>query len=246
MKKIRAILILLIGFNMQAQEIFDYNYVIIPEKFEFQNRKHQYQLNSLLRVLFQEKGFQVFMNTEQKPDKLAADPCLALKVNVEKVSAFLTSKFQIKMINCLDEVVYQSKIGKSRSKAYEDGYSEAIKDAFTSIQKLERNKNRKDKKATAVQIKSSTTAEQKMKKQSITYKKDGKSYQLIHQADQYELYQDDIKIADIIPAEDGSFLYKSQSLNGIARFTPQGDLIITYKDQDIGRSMEMTYYKIQE
>jgi hypothetical protein len=246
MKKILAILILLIGFNTQAQSIFDYDYVIVPERFDFQNSKHQFQLNSLLRVLFQEKGFKVLMNTEEKPDDLAKNPCLALNTQVEKLSSLLNTKFQIKLVDCYNKVVFESKIGKSNSKAHKKGYKEGIKDAFTSIQKLERKKADKDEKAKPVANTSPKVTVTTENKEFTNYKKDGKNYKLVSRNDQYELFQNDKKIADIIPNDDGGLRYKSKSLNGIARFTPQGDLIVTYQDQDIGRQVEMTFYKIQE
>ena len=246
MKKILAFLLLLISFNTQAQFIFDYDYIIVPERFDFQNSKHQFQLNSLLRVLFQEEGFTVLMNTEEKPEELAKNPCLALSTKVEKLSSLLNTKFQIKLVDCYNKVVFKSKIGESDSKAHKKGYKEGIKDAFTSIQKLERKKADKDEKAKSIKISSIRENVKDKNDEFTTYKKDGDNYYLVSHNEQYELFQDDKKVADIIPADDGRLRYKSQSLTGVARFTPKGDLIVTYTDQDIGRQVEMTFYKVQE
>lgn len=246
MKKAPLILLLLISLNTSAQTIFDYDYVIVPEKFNFQNRKNQYQLNSLLRVLFQEEGFTVLMNTEKKPEELTKNPCLALHTKIDKISAFLHSKFQIKLVDCNNQVIFKSKIGESKSKAYKKGYKEGIKEAFTSIQTLERNKPTNNKKSEKVKNnthqKSLTTKDEEF----TVYKKDGKNFKLFPHADHYELYEAGTKKADIIPLANGNLRYKSKNITGNARFTPQGDLIITYDDADIGKKVSMTFYKIEE
>lgn len=246
MKKILATLLLIIGLTTQAQSVFDYDYVIVPERFDFQNSKHQFQLNSLLRVLFQKEGFTVLMNTEEKPDELAKNPCLALTTKVEKLSSLLNTKFQIKLVDCYNKVIFESKIGKSNSKAHKKGFKEGIKDAFTSIQKLKSKKNNQAKEFKPIKKATAKVAEKTEYEKLITYKKDGENYKLDSNNGQYELFQDGKKIADIIPNDNGSFRYKSQSLTGNAHFTPKGDLVVTYQDQDIGRQLEMTFYKIQE
>jgi hypothetical protein len=246
MKKILATLLLIIGLTTQAQSVFDYDYVIVPERFDFQNSKHQFQLNSLLRVLFQKEGFTVLMNTEEKPDELAKNPCLALTTKVEKLSSLLNTKFKIKLVDCYNKVIFESKIGKSNSKAHKKGFKEGIKDAFTSIQKLKSKKINQAKEFKPIKKTTAKVAETSEYEQLITYKKDGENFTLDSHNDQYKLFQDDKKIADIIPNDDGSLRYKSKSITGNARFTPKGDLVVTYQDQDIGRQVEMTFYKIQE
>lgn len=242
MKKLPVILLLLISSNIQAQTVFDYDYIIIPERFDFQESKHQFQLNSLLRVLFQKEGFTVLMNTEKKPTELANNPCLALTTQVDKLSSFLNSQFQIKLYDCYNNLIFESKIGESTSKKHKDGFKEGIRDAFTSIQNLERKESNKTDK-------SKTDKTKKVKVESVTvtnYKKDGVVYRLIELDEGYKIKDGNTKIAEIRTQPDGSLKYVSENINGVARFTPEGDLIVTYEDDELGRRLQMTYYQVQE
>lgn len=234
--------LVLIGLNTSAQGIFDHEYVVVPERFDFQEKKHQYQLNSLLRVLFQEEGFTVLMNSEEKPDELAKDPCLALNAEVELLSSLLSSKFQIKLYDCYNELVYESQIGKSRSKKHEDGYKEGIREAFQSIQELDKTKSSK-----AIKSKTSSTKVDPTRSKAIArYKKDGELFRLTKNKTDYLLLKAEKKVAELIEQADGTLKYEGENIKGVARFTPEGDLIVSYQDEDIGRKMEMTFYKVQE
>lgn len=233
--------LILLSFKAYAQSVSDYEYIIIPERFDFQEHKHQFQLNSLLRVLFQKEGYNVLMNTESKPKKLAKNPCLALNTQVEKLSSMLSSKFQIKLFDCYNKVIFRTKIGESRSKKHKDGYKEGIREAFESIKALD-NKVRTTNE-------NQTTTVNKVKddiKILSNYKKDGEIYRLARHHKGYMIYKADKKVAEVITQSDGSLKFKNPKISGIARFTPEGDLIVTYQDQDINRQVKMTYYKVQE
>ncbi|MDR9401076.1 MAG: hypothetical protein RI558_06615 [Psychroflexus sp.] len=233
--------LIILSFKASAQNVSDYEYIIIPERFDFQEHKHQFQLNSLLRVLFQKEGYNVLMNTESKPKKLAKNPCLALNTQVEKLSSMLSSKFQIKLFDCYNKVIFRTKIGESRSKKHKDGYKEGIREAFESIKTLDKRENSSTESQTnkANQIKDDI-------KTLAYYKKDGEIYRLARQRKGYMIYKADKKVAEVITQSDGSLKFKNPKISGIARFTPEGDLIVTYQDQDINRQVKMTYYKVQE
>ncbi len=243
--RVRSVLIyflMLFSLNISAQGIFDHTYIIIPEQFDFQEKKHQYQLNSLLRVLFQKEGFTVLMNTEDKPKALAKDPCLALNVEVELLSSLLSSKFQIKLFDCYNKLVYKSKVGKSRSKKHKDGYKEGIRNAFRSIQELNETKSSKAAKKRAT----STNVDPYDIEVIAFYKKDGQFYRLTKNKKGYLLLTANNKVAKLIEQADGSLSYESKNIKGVAMFTTKGDLVIRYQDEDIGRQVEMTFYKVQE
>ncbi|HET8754196.1 MAG TPA: hypothetical protein VFM59_07520, partial [Salinimicrobium sp.] len=60
MKKFASLLIflVLIGIEIQAQEVNNYKYVIVPETFEFQDEPNEHQLNALTEFLFEKYGFE--------------------------------------------------------------------------------------------------------------------------------------------------------------------------------------------
>jgi len=137
-KKITLLLGLFITvqFAFSQSELDQYKYVIVPTSYEFSKEPDQYRLNSLTKFLFEKQGFIVLMSNEAIPQDLINNGCLALRANVNKVSGLLKTKLQIQLLNCYQEVVLLSKIGESRDKNYMVAYNLALRDAFTSFDRL--------------------------------------------------------------------------------------------------------------
>ncbi|MFI0428183.1 hypothetical protein [Mariniflexile sp. HMF6888] len=114
----------------------NYKYVIIPNKYDFLKEADQYQLNSLTEFLFNKYGFQTLMEGSNYPEDVIRNRCLALKSNVIKDSGLFKTKLTIELKNCNDQLVYTSEMGESREKEYQKAYSEALRDAFKSIEAL--------------------------------------------------------------------------------------------------------------
>jgi len=119
-----------------AQEINNYKYVIIPETFEFTGEIDEYRLNSLTKFLFEQNGFNTLMKTESKPDDLQNNPCLGLNTRVLDQSNLFVTKLIIQIIDCGENVIFETKEGRSREKDYQVAYQEAIRNAFTSIEEI--------------------------------------------------------------------------------------------------------------
>ena len=137
MKKI-FILLLIISplFKMSAQNLNQYEYVLVPETYEFTGGFDQYQLNSLTKFLFEKEGFKTLMTKENKPAGLKQNPCLAVNTVVENNSGIFVTKLIIKLKNCNGEIVFESREGSSREKDYKTAYHEALRDAFESVKEL--------------------------------------------------------------------------------------------------------------
>src|SRR5688572_23421781 len=72
--------------------INNYKYVLVPEKFDFFRTNDQYGLNTLTKMLLEDKGFTSFMSNAELPPQLAANKCNALKADLaEKKGIFVTS-----------------------------------------------------------------------------------------------------------------------------------------------------------
>lgn len=127
-------------YGMAQKDINNYKYVIVPKSFEFTNGEDQYQLNSLLKFLFNKHGFEAYFGDENLPEDLKENRCLAMTSNVlkEKGGVFKT-KLKITLSNCFGTIVMTSKIGESRLKAYDKAYSEALRGAFETFQNLDYN-----------------------------------------------------------------------------------------------------------
>ena len=119
-----------------AQKINNYKYVIIPETFEFTGEVDEYRLNSLTKFLFEKNGYSTLMKTDRKPNDLQNNPCLGLNTRVLDNSNLFVTKLTLQIIDCGDNVIFETKEGRSREKDYQMAYQEALRDAFNSIEEM--------------------------------------------------------------------------------------------------------------
>lgn len=123
--------------SAQNKNINNYKYIIVPSQFEMFYEKDKYRLNTLVRYMFKNEGFEVYFNEEELPNDLVIDRCLGLYTGIQKLKGGLfTTKMQISLKDCFGNVVMLSEIGESRQKEYQKAYSEALKAAFTSFKGL--------------------------------------------------------------------------------------------------------------
>ncbi len=130
-----------LGASMWGQNLNEYNYVKVPEKFEFLNDKNQYQLNALTAFLFKKYGFKVLYQ-ENFPSQV--NPCEILEADVQKESGLFRTKLYVTLQNCQNEVIFTSKTGVSREKDFKTAYHEALREAFTSVESLNYSPNAED------------------------------------------------------------------------------------------------------
>ena len=101
--------------SLEAQtDLNQYKYVSVPDRFDFLKTSDQYQLSSLTQFLLTKKGFTVLEFIENYPSDLAANSCLLLDVNVEKIKGFLKTKLEVQFINCL---LYTSPSPRDRTRS---------------------------------------------------------------------------------------------------------------------------------
>ncbi|OEY72878.1 hypothetical protein [Salegentibacter salarius] len=137
MKKILFVLTFFIGtISTFAQDLDQYKYIIIPEKFEFSKEENQYQLNTLTKFLFEKYGFETIMKSEQKPLDLQENYCLGLTAYVKDNSGLFVTKLVVQLEDCRGNIVLETKEGRSRIKDFKDAHHEALRDAFSTIKEL--------------------------------------------------------------------------------------------------------------
>ncbi len=136
MKKCIFAIVFFVGFGVSvtAQELAQYQYVRVPDKFDFLDGENKYQLNALTAFLFEKFGFTALY---KEPTPEGVQPCDLLYANVHDKSSFFSSKLYVTLENCNNETLFTSKTGTSREKDYKASYHEALRDAFESIEKLE-------------------------------------------------------------------------------------------------------------
>ena len=137
MKRIFSLVILvLIGINgLNAQDLKDYKYIVVPQKFDFQDEAGEYDLNALTRFLFIKWGFDAYLENEEMPADLNASGCNTLYTRAD-VGGFLTTKATITLVNCKGQEVFKLPEGKSKIKEFKEGHQEAFRRAFEGLEEL--------------------------------------------------------------------------------------------------------------
>ena len=131
MKKVVLIIaVFLSGFSF-AQE--NYNYIILPKKFSIFKEENKYSLNAISKSFFENEGFQVFYESDEFPEDLAKNRCLALFVDVTENNGIFTTKVNFEFKDCYNKVVLISDQGTSREKDYQKAYIEAFRGALNSV-----------------------------------------------------------------------------------------------------------------
>ena len=119
---------------MFSQEsLNEYKYVIVPSQYDFQKSEDTHQLNSLTKFLFNKAGFISVLSTDNLPDDLAKNACLALTAKLNNNSSMFSTKMNFDLVNCSNAVVFSSKEASSRQKNYKKAYHEVIRKTFEDI-----------------------------------------------------------------------------------------------------------------
>lgn len=131
MKKVVLLFVLFVYSFSFAQE--NYNYIILPKKFSIFKEENKYSLNAISKSFFENEGFQVFYDSDEFPEDLAKNRCLALFVDVTENNGIFTTKVNFEFKDCYNKVVLISDQGTSREKDYQKAYIEAFRGALNSV-----------------------------------------------------------------------------------------------------------------
>lgn len=136
-KKYFLLSLLLISFSGYAQNtINNYRYVLVPEKFSFLKQENQYNLNALTKKLLEDKGFTVYYDNTDLPEEIANNKCKALTLDLLGKSTMFSTNLTLQLKDCKGAVLFKGKEGKSREKEYDVSYTNALREAFTSLNDL--------------------------------------------------------------------------------------------------------------
>ncbi len=135
-KYIFTLISLLLITNIFAQSnLNEYQFVVVPKKYDFLKENDKYQLNSLTKFLLEKENFMVFFD-DNLPGDIANKGCSGLSVNVLDNGNMLKTKLIVELKNCNNKIVFTSKEGVSKNKDYKKGYHEALRDAFQSLKAI--------------------------------------------------------------------------------------------------------------
>ncbi|WP_115463201.1 hypothetical protein [Winogradskyella aurantiaca] len=139
MKRLQlSILLISITTILLAQGQLDrYKYVVIPNQFVFLKGKDTYNLNSLTKFLFNRKGFEAYLEEDELPQDLFQDRCLAAYAEVVPAKGgFRQKRLVVVVKDCRNNILLESRIGKSGTNNHERAYQESVRDAFVTIDNL--------------------------------------------------------------------------------------------------------------
>jgi hypothetical protein len=136
MKKLLFLLLFLATCNGFAQSVSDYKYAIVPSKFQFLKEKDQYRLNTLTKMLMEKYGFETYFDTAVLPAEVAESNCNKVYVEVQNNGNLFSTKLKVVLKDCKNVILFSSVEGKSREKEYQVAYNQALREAFTSFEKL--------------------------------------------------------------------------------------------------------------
>lgn len=131
-----ALFLLTLTMSFAQNKLNEYKYIVVPNKFEFQKNENQYNINALVKFLFNKNNYQTLMTNEPLPDDLIKNGCLSLKAEVIDESKMFKTQIKIQLKNCRDEIIYTSPLGFSREKQYKKAYHESIRMAFEYFKTL--------------------------------------------------------------------------------------------------------------
>ncbi|MCD0473595.1 hypothetical protein LPB87_04220 [Flavobacterium sp. EDS] len=117
-----------------SQSLNDYKAVVVPLKYDFMRSDNQYRLATLTKFNLKKAGFDAFYADEAGSESY--NRCDLLYINVIKDNAFLVTKLYITFKDCYGKIVFTSDVGRSKIKEYDQAYSEALNQAFMSVNAL--------------------------------------------------------------------------------------------------------------
>lgn len=133
MRFILLTLAFILGVTAHSQEVLNkYKYVIVPKQFSNFKSVNQYQTSTRLKYYLEGYGFNV-VYADAIPKDLANQRCLGVKADLKDASNLLKTKVAVVFSDCGEQVVYETKEGVAKEKEYMEAYTNAIRDAVSSL-----------------------------------------------------------------------------------------------------------------
>lgn len=143
MRKIVLLFVLITNYAF-SQSINDYQYVMVPVKFDVFKEKDRYNLNTTVKLMLQKYGFKAYFPTDAIPNEVANSNCEKLTADLIKDNGLMSTKVKIVLKDCRDNIVYETAFGKSTEKDYAVAYMQAVRNAGKSFETLNYKYNGKN------------------------------------------------------------------------------------------------------
>lgn len=120
-----------------AQSIGQYQYVIVPRKFDAQKKEDQFGLNELTKLFLEKNGYKVFFDSDILPPEVSGESCNKIYANVFSDNTLRKTKLRVEIKDCRNAVLFVSSYGESDEKDNRVAYNVALRQAFKSFDKPE-------------------------------------------------------------------------------------------------------------
>jgi hypothetical protein len=138
------LLFILISSYAFSQSVNDYQYVIVPVKYDFLSKEDQYGLNTLTKLLLQKYGFKAYLSNEEMPLNTDNQRCNFLYADVIQDNSMFVTKVKVALKDCKEKVVFETQFGSSREKQFAVAYNQAFRESGKSFDKLNYKYNDKN------------------------------------------------------------------------------------------------------
>ncbi len=135
MKNLILIFCFLFSFNGLSQVLNEYQYVIVPTKFDFLKEENEFRLSTIVKNDLEKLGFIAFYENNI-PKEIAFNNCEVLKVDLIKDETFLWKTMNLVFKNCQNVVIFRSEEVRSKEKEFKLAYIECVKKIFESLKKI--------------------------------------------------------------------------------------------------------------
>lgn len=132
MKKISILLLAVCSTAAFGQNVSDYKYISVPEKFlTFKN--NSYGLEAYLSKALKTKNYVVLpASIDEWPSEAKDNSCNVLNADVQNDKSLFTNKVILQFKDCNNKVILESK-GRSDIKEFEEGFPDALKQALVKV-----------------------------------------------------------------------------------------------------------------
>lgn len=134
MKSALKLIFLLSFYAAYGQNISDYKYILLPEKFSGKGMNN-YDLAKNLSSQLKQKGYEIVTGD---PLKSGIENCSIAYVDLLNTSSLLKNKVKIEFKDCNGKILSSSE-ATSYIKEYEDGYPDALATAAKNIPRVNPN-----------------------------------------------------------------------------------------------------------
>lgn len=164
-KTLSIIALLVITFNVTAQDLNNYKYALVPSKFTFLREADLYRMNTLTKMFMEKYGFETYLESDILPADFASDNCNKVYVDLIENNTLMSTKIKVVIRDCKNNILCTSEEGKSREKDYKVAYNQALRMAFDNFEILKTHKYQPTQKSlgvTAEPVKAQQIKEEKV------------------------------------------------------------------------------------